>query len=47
LRDGIEIGVGARNLFDDDYILTDGFPEPGRSFSVRAIGGNPFCVAAL
>lgn len=38
LREGIEIGVGARNLFDDNYILTDGFPEPGRSFfaSLRA-----------
>ena len=38
LLDGVEIGVGARNLFDDDYTLTDGFPEPGRSFfaSLRA-----------
>lgn len=32
LRDGIEIGAGLRNLFDDYYVLADGFPEPGRSF---------------
>lgn len=38
LLEGIEVGVGARNLFDDYYVLTDGFPEPGRSFfaSLRA-----------
>jgi len=38
LIDGIQLGVGARNLFDDDYQLVDGFPEAGRSFfaSLRA-----------
>lgn len=32
VREGIVIGAGARNLFDDYYVLADGFPEPGRSF---------------
>ena len=31
VTDQIEIGVGARNLFDDYYVLTDGYPEPGRT----------------
>jgi iron complex outermembrane receptor protein len=36
--DNVDIGVGARNIFDKYYVLTDGFPEQGRSFfaSIRA-----------
>lgn len=30
----ISVGVGARNLFDRGYTLTDGFPEPGRRLFV-------------
>lgn len=36
LTDGIELGIAARNLFDEYYVLTDGFPESGRSMFVSA-----------
>lgn len=38
ITDQFTIGIGGRNLFDKGYTLTDGFPEPGRSFfaSLRA-----------
>lgn len=32
MTDNVKLTVGARNLFDQLYLLTNGFPEPGRSF---------------
>jgi len=32
-RPGATLQVTARNLTDENYALTDGFPEPGRSFT--------------
>ncbi len=34
VTDALSVSAGARNLFDSNYTLTDGFPEPGRSFFV-------------
>ena len=36
INDKLEIGVGARNLFDANYSLSDGYPEPGRNLFVTA-----------
>ena len=36
LNDQIDFAIGGRNLFDDYYSLTDGFPEPGRTIYASA-----------
>lgn len=36
LDDAVNLLPGVRNAFDENFALTDGFPEPGRSFFVSA-----------
>ncbi|MCC7252299.1 TonB-dependent receptor [Hyphomicrobium sp.] len=35
-NDNATLSLGATNLFDEDYSLADGFPEPGRQFFANA-----------
>ncbi len=34
LRPGTTVNLTARNLFDLNYTLTDGYPEPGRTITL-------------
>lgn len=38
LVNGVQVGIGARNLFEDSYQLADGFPEASRSIFVSVRG---------
>jgi iron complex outermembrane receptor protein len=33
--DSMSVNFGVRNIFDKNYELTEGFPEPGRSFYLK------------
>ena len=36
VQQNVEIAAGFKNLTDDDYQLAWGFPQPGRTFYVKA-----------
>ena len=36
VSDNLTVYAGGRNLTDRLYVLTDGYPEPGRSFYIGA-----------
>ena len=38
LRDDLMVSAGVRNIFDNEYALAWGFPEPGRTFHIGMKG---------